>query len=313
VCALYEETRAKVKTPDGLTQEFVTEAGVLQGDVLAPFLFVMCLDVALRIALPDDSDGFELERRRSSRYPAKKLSMMAFADDIVLISSCVTGAQKMLTSLENACLQVGLIINSDKTKAISLNSKGGPAFHTHHGIIEQCQSFIYLGALIPDSTDDITRRKGLAWAALGRLKSIWTSSMTRIAKAKLFMMTVEPVLMYGAETWTLSPTMEHKVDGIFMRLLRAALNVPYQAKLTNKALCKEVGVNTPSIALRRKRRQLVTNVQNGNHQHLPQLCNTVLWCPGRFSGSSHSTASFLGMVEHDATVERMSLEEWIGR
>ena len=41
---LYENTRAKVITPDGETDYFEVKAGVLQGDTLAPYLFTITLD-----------------------------------------------------------------------------------------------------------------------------------------------------------------------------------------------------------------------------------------------------------------------------
>ena len=41
--AMYTGTRAKVVTEDGDSDEFEITAGVLQGDTLAPFLFVITL------------------------------------------------------------------------------------------------------------------------------------------------------------------------------------------------------------------------------------------------------------------------------
>ena len=41
---MYEDTRAKVISPDGETDLFDILAGVLQGDTLAPYLFVVDLD-----------------------------------------------------------------------------------------------------------------------------------------------------------------------------------------------------------------------------------------------------------------------------
>ena len=48
---MYAGSRAKVVTPDGNSEEFDILAGVLQGDTLAPFLFVIVLDFALRKAI----------------------------------------------------------------------------------------------------------------------------------------------------------------------------------------------------------------------------------------------------------------------
>ena len=44
---LYQDSVAQVLTPDGDTEFFKILAGVLQGDTLAPFLFIIALDYAL--------------------------------------------------------------------------------------------------------------------------------------------------------------------------------------------------------------------------------------------------------------------------
>ena len=49
IATMYENTRAKVITPDGETEPFNISAGVLQGDTLTPYLFVIGLDYALRL------------------------------------------------------------------------------------------------------------------------------------------------------------------------------------------------------------------------------------------------------------------------
>ena len=39
---LYRNTKVKVRSPDGDTEYFDIVAGVLQGDTLAPYLFIIC-------------------------------------------------------------------------------------------------------------------------------------------------------------------------------------------------------------------------------------------------------------------------------
>ena len=48
---LYKDTTASVVTPKGETEPFTIRRGVLQGDPLAPFLFVIVLDYALRTSI----------------------------------------------------------------------------------------------------------------------------------------------------------------------------------------------------------------------------------------------------------------------
>ena len=62
-----------VITPEGETEAFNVDTSVLQGDPLAPFLFIVVLDYALRTSITD-SDGLTLKHRRSSRRLSQRLS-----------------------------------------------------------------------------------------------------------------------------------------------------------------------------------------------------------------------------------------------
>ena len=68
----YTNTTVQILFPDGDTEFFEILAGVLQGDTLAPCLFITALDYATRQAVGNESNlGFTLDRSRSRRHPAK--------------------------------------------------------------------------------------------------------------------------------------------------------------------------------------------------------------------------------------------------
>ena len=73
---MYSNTKAKIVTPDGETEMFEITAGVLQGDTLAPFLFIIVLDYALRKAISgkDEELGFTIPPRKSRRHPKQVLT-----------------------------------------------------------------------------------------------------------------------------------------------------------------------------------------------------------------------------------------------
>ena len=48
IMMLYKNTKIKVRSPDENTDYFDIVACVLQGDTLAPYLFIICLDNVLR-------------------------------------------------------------------------------------------------------------------------------------------------------------------------------------------------------------------------------------------------------------------------
>ena len=73
IMMLYQNTRSMVRSPDGDTDFFDIVAGVLQGDTLAPYLFIICLDYVLMKALDKNSElGFTLQEKRSRRFPVGK-------------------------------------------------------------------------------------------------------------------------------------------------------------------------------------------------------------------------------------------------
>ena len=68
ITILYRNTKAKVRSPDEDTEYFDIVAGVLQGDSLAPYLFIICLDYVLKTSIDKIRDyGFELTKNRSRR------------------------------------------------------------------------------------------------------------------------------------------------------------------------------------------------------------------------------------------------------
>ena len=62
---LYRNTNVKVCSPDEDTDYFNIVAGVLQGDTLAPYLFIICLDYVLRTS-------FDKIKKKFSSYQRKE-------------------------------------------------------------------------------------------------------------------------------------------------------------------------------------------------------------------------------------------------
>ena len=129
---MYTNTKAKEISPDGETESFDITAGVLQGDTLAPFLFIIVLDYAQRKAMDGKEDelGFTITPRRSRRHPKEVLADLDFADDIALLSDEIEQAQELLLRVENECKKVGLGLNAKKTKCLAYNIQNPILLHT---------------------------------------------------------------------------------------------------------------------------------------------------------------------------------------
>ena len=72
-------------------------AGVLQGDTLALYLFIICLDYGFRTYIDKMKDYcFKLTKERSRRYPAHSITDADYA----LLANTPAKAETLLHSLE---------------------------------------------------------------------------------------------------------------------------------------------------------------------------------------------------------------------
>ena len=101
------------------------------------------------------------------------------------------------------------------------------------------------------SSRDIKIRK-----ALNGMKKIWKSDISRAVKKRFFFATV---VLYGRETWTLTPSMEKSINGCYTRMLRTAFNISWREHLTNDELYQSIPKVTDKI--RNRRLQLADHSQ----------------------------------------------------
>uniref|UniRef100_A0A1I8IJE6 Reverse transcriptase domain-containing protein n=1 Tax=Macrostomum lignano TaxID=282301 RepID=A0A1I8IJE6_9PLAT len=208
IMTMYRDTTAAVSTLDGLSDFFETSSGVLQGDTLAPFLFVLVLVWVPRTALSTNDDGFLLRRRVGRRQLERRLSVLGYAHDLALLSSTLEGAQRQLDKLVFVAASVGLVVNTQKTVVLC----------------------------VPDDIET---------AILCRCADGYATEFLRCHQFAV----IETVLLYNAETWTLTDSLEQQVDAAHAGLLRAAFKIGYE-RVTDVDLYHRAGLVRPSDLLR---------------------------------------------------------------
>ena len=150
-------TKIKVRSPDGHTDYFDIVAGVLQGDTLAPYLFIICLDYVLRTFINlMKENSFTLARRRR-RYPAQIITDADYADDIALVANTPTQAESLLDSLEQVAGGISVHMNADKTEYVYFNQRGDISI-LRGGCLKLEDKFTYLGSSVSSTENDINTR-----------------------------------------------------------------------------------------------------------------------------------------------------------
>ncbi|CAH1266596.1 LCT [Branchiostoma lanceolatum] len=305
--ATYSQTWAKVRTPDGDTETFQILAGVLQGDTLAPFLFVVALDYALRCAIDgrEEQLGFTLKRRASRRVPARTVTDFDFADDLALISDTAERACILLAEVERHCRRIGLQLNAKKTKVMAYNTTDEKVTSLDGTQLEVVKDFRYLGGWIASTAHDIRVRRALAWSTLHSMRRVWESNMDNKLKRRLFVSTVECVLLYGSETWTLTVQDERSLDGMYTRMLRKVLNVTWEDRITNSVLYGDL----PRLSQKIRHRRMALAGHCVRHTELT-ASQLILWEPtdGRRKRGRRRT-TLIDNLKRDAGLSDISTTE----
>ena len=127
--AYNRNTKVKVHTPDEDKEYFDIVAGVLQGDTLAPYLLIICLDYVLITSIDKIRENADN------------------ADDIAILANMPNQAETLLHSLEGAAADIGLNVNAHKTEYMCFNQTGD--ISTLEGTsLKLVDKFTYLGSSI---------------------------------------------------------------------------------------------------------------------------------------------------------------------
>ena len=129
---------------------------MLQGDTLAPYLLIICLDYVLRTSIDKiRENGFELTKKRSRRYPTKSITDADNADDIAILANTPKQAETLLHSLERAAAGIGLHVIAHKTEYMCYNQTGDISTLD--------------GSSVESTEKDIDTRLTKAWTAINTI------------------------------------------------------------------------------------------------------------------------------------------------
>jgi hypothetical protein len=206
----------------------------MQGDTLAPCLFIMVLDCLLHeLKL---LKGFPLDEvpqpsKRRSRGPAKLppvIEELGYADDLLFPCKKFEDMEPLLRELQKVAKSVGLDINlkKGKTEYIIVNAPDGAQFPEVRApnsdgelvVINQANDYIYLGTHAINSSAQVERRVGFAWAAVRKFRPFWDSKCPFKVRAQLFLCLVQSALTYGMELIT--PDLADQLDVRYKKMLQ---------------------------------------------------------------------------------------------
>ena len=124
--------------------------------------------------------------------------------------------------LKIAAQSVGLVMNCTKTKFMTLNIREEASSSAGNQQDQKVHDFVYREGWIATTERDLRVRKTLR---CHKLKNIWKSGLRGGMKILLLVATVESILLYSSETWTINESLMQQIDGCYTRMFRMALSL----------------------------------------------------------------------------------------
>ena len=143
--AMYSNFEMCVSNGDSVSGYFKSNKGVRQGCILSPIIFSLYIN-KLAEMINENNEGIQLMPHQTI------ISILLYADDVVLISQSIGGLQKQIRTLERFCDISGMKMNLSKTK-VMLFKNGGELSKTEKWSfkgrkLECVPNYKYLGLLL---------------------------------------------------------------------------------------------------------------------------------------------------------------------
>ena len=225
--SVYKHTTSTIKINNKLTEWFNCNSGVAQGNNLSPTIFAAFVN-DLVTEINDLGIGVQV----GDLF----VSMLLYADDIVLIANSERNLQTMLNTLHGWCKKWRVLINTSKSKCMHFRRprtrQTDFRFQVGDNVLETVSEYRYLGVIIADKGNFVSHAEALsrgAGRALGSLihKISGLKDFGFKSYEKLFNSCIVPIMDYCSSIWgykhyQASDNVQHRAIRYFLGVHRFA-------------------------------------------------------------------------------------------
>ena len=177
--------------------------------------------------------------------------------------------------------QIGMKVNSAKTKLMRMKTNNTQGVAADGKDIEEVTDFTYLGSRVNvtgGTEEDLRTRIGKARTAFKLLGKVWKARDIKTnTKLKIFNSSVKAVYLYGAETWKTTVALQRKAQSFINNCLRRILNIHWPEKISNKELWKRTNQMPPTVEIQKRRWTWIGHTLRKEDPSIPR--HSLRWNP----------------------------------
>jgi hypothetical protein len=203
----------------------------------------------------------EIKDRLGIHVGGYNINNLRYADDTVLIAENAADLQQMLDIVVIESAEKGLSLNIKKTETMVISKKNITPkcdIRIEGKLLNQVNKFKYLGVMVTSDgrcLTEIKSRIGQAKAAFQKMRNILCNkSLSLNIRKRVLKCYIEPVLLYGCESWNVNEQMKRNLEATEMWFLRRMMRIPWTAKVTNND-CLEMANESRTLYANIRRRQ----------------------------------------------------------
>ena len=265
VKSLYKNCKNKVKGDNIDSSWFSIETGVRQGGVISPLLFIIYMDKCMREICRDETE-----------------ETLAYADDVAVIASSPEGLQNAVDRWTLGLERNGMKMNVEKSETMHIGKNRRELQIMAGGRnLMQVENFKYLGVTFnEDCLQEVEINQRIA-KYTGNVSMLYPllkdRNIPRTCKVTMFNTILKPILLYGAECWSLTAKLKSKIQAAEMKVLRLIKGVTRRDRLRNTYIREELGCTAVLEDIERSKLRWYGHVSRMNDNRIAK--KQLVWAP----------------------------------
>ncbi|XP_039276101.1 uncharacterized protein LOC120349670 [Nilaparvata lugens] len=178
---------------------------------------------------------------------------LLYADDIVLIADTQQKLQQSVTEWAEELKRRGMIMNVSKSKVMVV-SRGGREniqIMVSEELLEQVGKYEYLGTMFSEDGKidlEVMNRVRKGSTAYYAIKDciFGKREIEKRIKNHVYRSVIEPIMLYGSESWPIKSCHENKIRTVEMKCHRKSVGKTRRDRIRNTRIREEVGMRDVS-------------------------------------------------------------------